>query len=398
VPVDFLTDEQAQRYGRFNGEPSREQLAQYFHLDDVDISYVAQRRGEPNRLGFAVQLTTVRFLGTFLQDPTDVPGGVVAYLAKQLEIDGLCLPRYLDRLPTRREHLLEIQRLYGYRNLTGGLEHFKMVRWLYVRSWLSAERPSVLFDLVTARLVEQKILLPGVSVLSRLAATVRDRAAARVWRLLARLPNDEQRSRLERLLEVGKDSRQSDLDRLRRSPTRVSGPALVAALERLEEIRDLGIGSLNLDRIPVSRITALARHAAAIWAQKIERMAEDRRIATLVAFAHVYEATAIDDALDVLDLLITEITHAAERSRKRERLRTIRDLDDAALHLMEACHVVLEEKASSIELTAIFERVSRDELERAARLVQSLARPSDEQYQKELIDCYGRVRRFLPKP
>jgi len=51
--------------------------------------------------------------------------------------------------------------------------HFGLLRWL------GAERPIVLFDLTTARLVERKILLPGVTVLTRLIARVRDRAAAR---------------------------------------------------------------------------------------------------------------------------------------------------------------------------------------------------------------------------
>lgn len=222
MPANFLTDEQAERYGRFNGEPNAEQFARHFHLDDVDLGNARRRRGDHNRLGFALQLGTVRFLGTFLQDPTDVPPSVVDFVAKQLNLSSDCLPSYLTRPPTRLEHTLEIQRLYDYRALSDGLEHFNLLRWLYVRSWLSAERPTVLFDLATARLVERKVLLPGVSILSRMVSRARDRAAARVWRLLARLPSEEQTSRLERLLEVNEDSRQSDLDRLRRANNQCS--------------------------------------------------------------------------------------------------------------------------------------------------------------------------------
>jgi len=164
----------------------------------------------------------------------------VAYLARQLDIaDTGGLKRYAAGV-MRRDRVAEIRRHYGYREFHQGAEPAALARWLANRAWVSAERPSVLFDLATARLVERKVLLPGVTVLARLVAQIRDRAALRLWRTLARALKPRQAARLETLLVADEVSRQSPLERLRRVPTRVV-VGMVEALERLREIRALGV-------------------------------------------------------------------------------------------------------------------------------------------------------------
>ena len=80
MPVEFLTDDEVAAYGRFAGAPSRADLERVFFLDDEDRALVGVRRGEYSQLGFALQLVTVRWLGTFLEDPVDVPVAVADFV------------------------------------------------------------------------------------------------------------------------------------------------------------------------------------------------------------------------------------------------------------------------------------------------------------------------------
>jgi hypothetical protein len=64
-------------------------------------------------------------------------------------------------------------------------------------------------------------------------------------------------------------------------------------------------------------------------------------MATLLAFVRTLEASAQDDVLDLLDIIVTKVSADAAAVGKRARLRTIRDLDAAALKLRRAGAVLM---------------------------------------------------------
>ena len=149
--------------------------------------------------------------------------------------------------------------------------------------------------------------------------------------------------------------------------------------------------------MPPVRVQALARYAAAARAQAIARMPPPRRHATLLAFAQVQEATALDDVLDLLDQLITAMLARVEHAGQQRRLRTLKDLDRAALLLREACLVLLDPGCADRRVRdTVFARVPRDQLTQAVAQVADLVGPPDDHYYEDLRSRYSQVRRFLP--
>ena len=397
MPIGFLSQAQREQYGRYSSSPSPDDLARFFHLDDVDLGLIAHKRGDHNRLGFAVQLSTLRYVGTFLDDPLAVPLPVLQTLAGQLYIESLDDIESYGSGEQRWQHAQEIRARYGYVEINEPQVGWRLTRWLYALCWTGTDRPSELFERATTWLMTHKVLLPGCSTLERHVARLRSRVETRLWRALTRGISSDQQAQLENLLSVPVGQRNSMLDQLRTGPVMISSISLVQALRRLESVRALGIKVPAVARIPATRVAALARFAGAAKAFAILRLPNPRRLATLVAFVHCLETSAQDDALDVLEALLRELFGNAVRADKKVRLRTLKDLDQAAATLARACQMLLDPEVKDAELRArVFEKIPRESLAQALDGVNALIRPADNVYYLELQAKYRTVRRFLP--
>ena len=409
MPVEFLTDDEAAAYGRYTEVPSQADLERVFFLDDEDRALAGRRRGEHMKLGFALQLVTVRWLGTFLEDPLEAPATVVDFVAAQLEVaDPSQVKRYTGRTKTRFDHQWEIRQVYGLQEFPDVEKEF--VGWVAARSWTSGDGPKAIFLDGVAWLRKRKVLLPGVSTLARLVARIRDEQTRQLWAVLEGLLSTGQRYVLDQLLEVPPGSRVSDLERWRKGPPpRGSGPAIIKALDQVAEITALELAGLGAESlVPPRRLGELARYGMSADASQVRRHGDQRRSATLLATVRHLEAKSVDDTLELLDLFMaTELVNKAVTASDKDKVRKHPKLARASARLAVAVNTLFasddwggpeEEPRVSQVWEAIEAIISRDELRAALELVNETVPAADAEpvdWRTELLGRYSTVTGFL---
>lgn len=384
------------RYGKFSGEPSVAQLERFFHLDDFDrVCIQRHARGDENRLGFAAQVATVRFLGCFLADPTQVPPGALRHLSAQLGIYGRPKLKSYGIGNTHWRHSATIKEAYGYKNFAEMPHSLSFLRWVYSRLFVSEERSGVLMDLATAWLVERKVLLPGRTTLSRLIAKVRERVWARVSDRMAGMLSRSQGTGLETLLAPVRGRDLSQLEYVRTAPRWSSSHTLKLALLRLQELQNLGVGRIDLAVIPAGRLQAMFRYASTTNVSELKRLPLNRRRATLLAFAQEMELQATDDALQILEAQLLHLI-VKKGPQRPGRAIAFKDWQKATSPLLVACEALLDEEVTDTDVRPlIFSKVTKSIL---AEVVENLRQLEEEQkgsHEKGVDAVYLSCQRFL---
>jgi TnpA family transposase len=390
----LLTDEERRLLFGVPRDPDA--LARHYTFTRSDQDLVAGRRGEANRLGFAVQLALLRHPGVGLAQMDQPVDALVIWLAAQLEIPAVAFVEYAARSQTMTDHARELASTLGLRLPTAADLPF-MIEAAAQSAW-STDRGRPIATGVIEALRTEKIILPMPAVVERAAIAGRARARKRVSDALLADLSPARAARLDTLLVVDPGLGATPLAWLRTMPTSPKADHVRELIDRLRFVRDLGLSHAASARIHEDRFQQFIREGRISDAHQLGRYVVHRRRAILVATLIDLETRLTDAVLDMADKLIGRLFSRAKKAKERRYVATTRNV----AHLMRLFHntiAALDPARTSKRngFVVVDETVGWTKLLAVEGEVRALADLAEEDPLLGAADRYNTLRRFAPE-
>ncbi len=316
---------------------TEDEVVRHHSLTADDLAAIAQSRMPETRLGYALQLCCLRYPGRYLRRGEFLPGAMLDHVAEQVGADAEAISLFARRGATRYEQLAAIKQRHGFRDFTRPTRA-ELAAWAE-REALGLTDGRVLLNRLIERMRAERIIIPGVSVVERMAATAMHAADAAVVAEINSLLSDAQRLQLDALLSDKMHVRQSRLSWLREPPSRVGGKPLLELLDKLTLVRTIG-GDVIVSRPGLGpRMAKMAKEGSLYTAQAFQQMGPARRHTIMMATLSELGITLTDGALTMFQSLVgranlrarkrLEETIAASAEQGRTRLTRIANVLDA---------------------------------------------------------------------
>jgi TnpA family transposase len=390
----FLNQAERASLNEFPANIEEQDVTNHFFLSPKDLEEIALQRGEHNRLGFALLLCGLRYLGFFPNQLESVPENALHYLSEQLDVDASSLANYGQRGQTRREHQQWIMRYLGFRWLRSEDES-DMLDWLSQRA-LENPRPSVLFQQASERLYKQRLVRPAISSLEAWLTTARQAADELSYSVLAAYLDETTRQSLDKLLSVDANRGESPLSWLRRAARGYNAEDILDAIAKLNSLEAWRLDAWDVQRLPPARLEHLAQLARHSSSQALVSKAPQQRYPILMAFLLEARKGLTDEILDLYDNRIAESLRDSKNELKAHRLQLSQNMERQVWYFGQIGTVVLDEEVADPELRPrIFDILSRTQLEEMMQAIEAQREQLDELH--FFGNRYSYLRRFFPQ-
>ncbi|MEA9985772.1 DUF4158 domain-containing protein [Subtercola sp. RTI3] len=343
---------------------SEEELAREYTFTSAELELIRRRRGDANRLGFAVLLAYVRMPGIALGTAEPAPQ-VLQVVASQVGIRKDLWAEYGRRDETRREHAVELQSALGMRRVTEEIETELLAGLEPIA--VQTDKAALIAAAAIELLRSWGVLLPAAGTLDELVSTAMTAANRMVYATLADALTAEQKRALDGLLRPRADGQGTQLTWLRQSPLKPNSKHMKEHLDRLRAWREIGLPPGLRVTVRQNRLLKLAREGAQMSAGDLAKFEPQRRHATLAALAIESEATVTDEVIELHDRILGRVFNQA-KNRYRDAFHDAgREINDKVLLFSQVGELLLaardkgsaHEKEYPTRLEAATSRFSR---------------------------------------
>lgn len=377
----FLADSERERLSSFPTDVPPDDMSGFFILTELDKQQIPVTSSSSNRLGFALQLCALRYLGFCPDNVTHAPVSVVNYVASQLGVSPDDLAVYGERSQTRTDHLQAIQAYLGFRKASDS-DLTALSSWLLERA-LEHDKPTVLLQLACDNLRAQRIVRPGLTILEKFVTAARNQGTDRIFSQLAPMLTSEHKQFFDGLLVPDETTNRTSLAWLRRRATANSAPEILEGLKKLAFLREHGVEDWDISDINLNRAKLLAQLGRKSTNQMLQRMASERRYPILLLFLTQTLVDITDEIVDLFDRCFMDTYARARRNLDEFRKLSGRSTNEKVILLGKLCAILTdpENTASPEQLfTNLYESFSLEELKSIWQECESLARPLDDYY------------------
>ena len=375
---------------------SKDDLIRHYTLSDTDLSIIRQRRGPANRLGFAVQLCYLRFPGVILgvDEPPFPP--LLKLVADQLKVSIESWGKYGQREQTRREHLIELQTVFGFRPFT--MSHYRQAVHTLTELAMQTDKGIVLASALIEHLRRLSIILPALNAIERASAEAVTRANRRIYEALSEPLSNGHRHRLDDLLKRRDNGKTTWLAWLRQSPAKPNSRHMLEHIERLKAWQALDLPSGIERLVHQNRLLKIAREGGQMTPADLAKFEPQRRYATLVALAIEGMATVTDEIIDLHDRILGKLFNAAKNKHQQQFEASGKAINDKVRLYGRVGQALLEAKQSGADPFAAIESVlSWDAFAASIGEAQKLAQPAQFDFLHRIGESYSTLRRYAPQ-
>ena len=386
----------SERESLFTLPDADDELIRHYTFNEADLSLIRLRRGDANRLGFAIQLCLLRFPGQGLLPNTRVSALLLQWIGKQLRIDPVCWPQYAERETTRREHLLELRAYLGMESF--GQVHYRQMVNAATEFALQTDKGLVLVNNVLDTLRHRQTIIPAIDVIERICAEAITCANKRIYSILTDSLSTTHRHSLDELLKLKAGSNTTWLAWLRQSPAKPNSRYMLEHIERLKFWQALYLPT-GIDRlIHQNRLLKIAREGGQMTPADLAKFEPQRRYATLVALAIEGMATVTDEIIDLHDRIIGKLFNLAKNKHQQQFQASGKAINDKVRMYGKIGQALIEAKQKGSDPFAAIESIMPwDTFAASVTEAQTLAQPADFDFLHHLGESYATLRRYAPE-